>query len=236
MIKAKTHHRCVIRFTDKILLIGILTTFLILVASNTPQSFAAEFFKLGGVTVDSVEQNNQVIDTTVTVVNETHFIEENITTSIPFTVKPETDLEIDYNIYKTRNGLEFGLGSVYNSGNEKNITVKIFNEDDEIYVNITMKKNGTWNFGKIKDMLIVPLASNLIINPLNTSYYESVNQLRISLNSTSNEDEFLVYTKQRPNRVVADVSTKWNYDYDTKILKISLLSSSEHFIIVDWTY
>ena len=220
---------------DTILLVGILTTFLLVTLTNTPQSFASDTLKLGGITVSDTEQN-KTPDTTIIASRPD---EKNITTALPFMVEPDKDLESSFKIYKTKTGLDMGIGLIYNridNKKDRNITVTIPNGNETIIFNITMKEDDVWCFCKIKDLLIVPAAPNLMVDPFNTSYYEMGNQLRIGLIGEAEKKNLIIYAKERPSRVVADVNTKWNYDYKTKKLEILLPSFSNHTIIIDWTY
>ena len=211
------------RKLDKLMLIGIITSLLILLVINIPSSFASEVSNvLFGATTNSEENvTNETVET-VAIVSEPDFY-----------VYPEEGLEIKTETFTTKTGLELKIGEIYNPGEEKNVTVKIKVGEKWKVFDILLRENDTWTYGLVNSLLIVPEHSGLVIDPNETNYYKYNNQLKMLLKGS--DGKVFVYAKERPTRVVADVSIHWSYDGKENLVIIELLSHSDHRITVDWT-
>ncbi len=211
---------------DILLVVGTIAALFILITANIPSGFAST---VTGLLTGQTGEQNETNETQ----NESVIIEKLVDETPEFYVFPEEGLKIKSENFTTDTGLNLKIGEIHNIGDNRSVIVKMTNGKDWVSFNITLLQNDTWNYGLIKELLIVPSHSGLLIVPNGTNYYRYNNQLVVSLNGS--DGEIYVYTDKRPTRVVADVSTKWYYDDSKKLLVIDLLSHSNHEITIDWT-
>lgn len=211
---------------DTLVFVGIITTLLILLVMNVPNGFASEItnYFLGSTVNDENQTNELNINQTV----------ENEPAISEFFVDPDENITRELERYKTSTGLELTIGRVKNEGQERNVTVYITNRDEWISFDVFLPENSTWEYGLINKILILPEKVRVKILTNETNYYRFNKQLIIGINGS--DSKLYIFSKEKPNRVVADVSTVWRYDKEKNFVTIQLSSHSTHKITIDWTH
>lgn len=205
---------------DKILLIGMLTTVLLVSINHVQTSIANN--------VDNVVNANNTINITPETLMST--ISEGNEIGL-IVLEKNTTYEVKK--YTTKNGFELEIGTVLNMGESKEVEVNILSDDGKWIIFMPyIRQNQIWNYAKVNNMIILPKESGLMIDPFNTSYYKTNKQLRISLDGHGTE--IFIYTDKKPTRVSSSTNVHWKYDKNTKFLELKF-NSINYMITIDWT-
>lgn len=213
---------------DKILLIGIVASFLLVNIFNTPVLFA-EIVNMTGITAAPVQEiyDNRTSEAFYEIAKP---VEAQVS-DIPYEYSPKEMVVASYTTSTTRNGMSLETGSLKNNGNETifaNVTA--FGKSLEARIG----PNQTWAFSKIKNSVITSDSSDLVIDSGSINYYEMNNWLIIGFSGDCTDSDVIVYTDSAPMRLSTTVDANWKYEYDKRMLIISLKSCSRHEITVDW--
>ncbi len=206
---------------DKLTIIGILTTIVLVFLINTHGSLAYTLSSIFTISPSSTSSNETPNITNITMEKR------------DFYIYPSGNLDIGSYVGTTKTGLKLEMKNVYNPTNNTDFVVDIFNGEKWAKFNITIDHNSTWSYALINGILVVPAHSGLYFDSTNTNYYKFNKQLKVS--TKGGDGVIYIYTEEKPSRVVANVSIKWYYNDSTNVLVIKLLSNSNHTFVVDWT-
>lgn len=213
---------------DKIILLGIVASFLLVNIFNTPVLFA-EIVNITGITASPAQESYD--NRTSEAVYEISKPVEAKVSEIPYEYSPKEMVVASYSLLRTRNGMVLETGSLKNNGNET------------IFANVTafgrslkarIEPDQTWAFAKIKNSVITSDSSDLVVDSGSINYYEMNNWLIIGFDGDCRDSDIIVYTDSAPMRISTSVDANWKYEYEKRMLMISLKSCSRHEIIVDW--
>ena len=137
----------------------------------------------------------------------------------------------DYIKKTTSNGKDLFIGKILN-GNNKTLEKQVSIDGLEFLV--TLYPYDEWNYAESENFILVPSRSGSLIH--NMAYYDKGKQLRAFVNFTDGTDTYIyVGRKGRPYRVYVDSSfTSWNYNPNTRIVKIHSSFGSLHEIVLGW--
>ena len=215
--------------TDKIMIFGLIASILLVNISNIPM-LSAELVNITGMATAGSQASEQDNMTCEAVQNMTKpYVAE--PASIPFEYYPESMLSASYSSTTTINGMTIESGSLTNTGNSSvTASVNAFGRS----LSASIAPSQTWTFVSLRGRLITSDSSDLRIDPSRTVYYEMNNWLTIAFEGNCKDSTIMIYTDAVPTRLSSSVNANWKYDYDSKLLMITLKSCSEHELTVDW--